>query len=300
MPFVGALRRASMMGLILLGAPGTVLAEPPAAPGVVPAPERTAAREAYTAGLRASEQGEYRRAAELFAEADRLEPHAVSLRSALKAAIVAGDPLLAMGIAERAAGRSLPDDVRELVALVQMEHGPALGRIVLRCPGVDPCQGSVDGGALSPGVPRWVSPGRKDVALAQGTRRTRVVVSVTAGGLSVVAPPDAARRKSAVSEAPATTPGAWLRTTFWVGLGATSVLSAAAIASAVDTEQRHDLYLETGNDADEGRASQTRTNVLFFSAVGLAAATVVSGILGFGVYATPAAGSSTSWPTARF
>mgnify|MGYP000104924352 CR=1 FL=1 len=52
----------------------------------------------------------------------------------------------------------------------------------------------------------------------------------------------------------------------------------ATIISAVDTENLHDEFEQTGQNADEGEDAQLRTNILFFSTIGLALATAAIGL----------------------
>jgi hypothetical protein len=74
---------------------------------------------------------------------------------------------------------------------------------------------------------------------------------------------------------------------FYAGLGATAVAGGLAVGFGIDTANRHASFARAcgtdapscGNLASEGRAAQTRTNVMLGVTAGLGAATVVTALL---------------------
>lgn len=56
-----------------------------------------------------------------------------------------------------------------------------------------------------------------------------------------------------------------------VSVGVTMALGTATILSAIDTEERWDIYEETGEGAHAGEASQSRTNALLGTTLGFVA-----------------------------
>lgn len=247
----------------------------PAAGAAVSKADEARASAAYEAALVAIHDRDYARAASLFAEADAIVPNVVALRSAIDAAVLAEDPVLAVRLSERAAHRPRDGALEACAtkALAEFEH--RVGRIKVECP-ASPCSAMVDGTSTAIGEPLVVAVGDHSVVIDDGARVTRREVEVEAGA-TAVATPWTAQELSAQAETPAGG-GGWSPAWFWVGLGTTAVLGGFTIWSAVDTRDRHDEYLETGQGADEGRASQLRTDVMFFVTLGLGLATAAVGI----------------------
>jgi hypothetical protein len=236
------------------------------------------ARAAYDRGAKAYDTGDFSTAAVEFARADALAPNATVLELALKSSIKADDPILAMPLVERAEGRNAQGQLAETARAARERFSPRVGQLVVRCSG---CTATLDGALTAVGVKSWVLAGSHEVvvSLASGARE-RVPVQVAAGALVNVepAPKFVVRPPPPVPAEPKSSPGApgdgrISPVLFWVGVGATLVLGGAAVASAVDTRNRHEAFLQSPSEAasQDGRASQIRTNVL----IGASAATGV-------------------------
>jgi hypothetical protein len=67
---------------------------------------------------------------------------------------------------------------------------------------------------------------------------------------------------------------------FWLGVGATSALTGATIASGVDSNARYDDFAaaRTIETRDSGQASELRTNVLLGTTIVAALATTAIGL----------------------
>jgi hypothetical protein len=65
---------------------------------------------------------------------------------------------------------------------------------------------------------------------------------------------------------------------FWASLGLTAAFVAGTVASGVDTKNKHDTFVETGELRIAGHSAQVRTNVLFGFTSALALATAGLGI----------------------
>jgi hypothetical protein len=258
-----------------------------------------AARAAYAEGTRAYDAGDPSTAAEHFARADRLAPNPAALEAALRAALRADDPVLGMDLVRRAKGREIEGTAAELVEQARAEFQQRVGKLVIVCA---PCRSiTLDGKPAETGRMRWVGSGPHLVELDWGEGSERRLVTVAAGKTVRFTPSrderaaDAAVGDEAPSaEAPAkprstatTTPHApppirglstgW----FWATAAVGGALGAAAIASAVDTADRHEAYVAapTLQAAADGKAAQTRTHVLLGFTGAAAVSAAVMGIV---------------------
>lgn len=267
------------------------------------------ARDAYDAAIAAASRGDHALAAAEFARADRLAPNPVALESALKAAVLADDPPLGMALVERAAARTPRSAaLDEALRRARKRFEGRAGRLRVGCPAGARCRATVDGQPADVDEPTWVAVGEHAVEIDLGGRPERRTVRVDAGATVTVEPanpyaapatPPQATPGVKAEAAPAALPparpaapteprrsttdrgdavGSAGLSPVWVlaGAGATAALGAVTVASAVDTKNKHDAYERSALGAEEGRASQTRTNVLF-------AATAVVGLATAGV-----------------
>jgi hypothetical protein len=245
---------------------------------------RDDARAFYDEGLAAVEAGDAASAARAFARADALQPSAVALTSALRAAIEAGAATLAMELAERSAARA-PETEQ------QRDHGAAArdardrfgattARLTVSCAEGHRCSAMLDG-ELALDQPHWLGVGPHRLAVTiddvaservldvRGGERVALVLEPAPSSGNTIAPPSPANVSAPPpmdASGPVADAGlspAWLL----VGVGVTALLGTGAIISAVDTRDRHDTFSATGRGAGDGEASQLRTNVLFFSAL---------------------------------
>lgn len=251
------------------------------------AAERSTADEAragaaYEAALVAIRAHDYARAASLFDEADTLVPNVVALRSAIDAAVLAQDAVLAVRLSERAAkrpaNRALEASARK--ALDKFEQ--RVGRVRVECAG-HPCTAMMDGSPAPVGESLVVAVGSHSVVIDDGVKVTRRQVEVAAGTVTVAAPsaPEALAEPSSPA-ADDEEQGGWSPAVFWVGLGTTAVLGGFTIWSAVDTRDRYAAYLETGEGADDGRGAQLRTNIMLVTTLSLGLATAAVGVFAVG------------------
>jgi hypothetical protein len=244
---------------------------------------RARARALYDGATAAAERGEYAAAARLFAEADRLSPTPIALKSALRAALLADDPVLGMELVSRAEGRELPPDIEKSVEEARSAFSARVGQVRVRCPSGARCRARVDGRTLVIDEPTWIGTGTHLVEMDVDGRPSTRQVEVTAGGEALVEPPLPPRprpvaRKPAKTESEPTSGlhPAW----FGVAAGLSAALAAGSIASAVDTKNRWDTFQETGDGAEEGRDAQLRTNVLFFTTIAVHLGAAALGIFG--------------------
>src|SRR5262245_44386169 len=93
----------------------------------------TTARDAYDRGAAAFAQKDYAVAASEFARADELNPHPAALLAALKAAVLANDPLLAMQLADRADSRPRDEGTARAAEAARAKFSTRVGKLVPRC-----------------------------------------------------------------------------------------------------------------------------------------------------------------------
>ena len=253
--------------------------------------ERSDARAAYDDAARAYEAKDFPRAARGFARADALAPNALALKLALAAAVQAGDPVLAEELAVRAERRDASADVQELARSAHRFAKGRVGTIRIACSGTPTCTAEIGGRKLRDGETIIALRGPVVVAFtsAEG-RASRVDVDVPEGGLAIASEPSplATAPPRAASAAPREPPAAsgsggakgLPPVFFWLGVGATSALTGATIASGIDSNARYDDFAaaRTVETRENGRASELRTNVLLGGAIVAALATTAVGL----------------------
>lgn len=270
-----------------------------------------AAHEAYERGARAFGQGSYAVAATEFARADELGPTPAALEMALKASILAEDPVLAMTLVDRAAARPANASVAAQVARAKDRFSDKVARLSITCPA--PCSAKVGAEPAALGVARYYRAGNYVIEITAGGPPELFAVQLPAGAdvqwkpppkappvdTSAPATPSSSASASAIvtasarpSAAPlAPPPQALSPAWFAVGLGVTAVAGGLAIGFGVDTLSKHDAFLLQRSDAgaSAGLDAQLRTNVFFGVTAATAVATAVLGYLVFRTPASPAA-----------
>lgn len=250
-----------------------------------------AAREAYNRGAAAFTAKRYAEAANELARADALAPNPVALASALKAAELADDAVLAMTLADRAEQRPGAGEAALTAARrVREALGARVGKLSVRCAVVRSCAVTVDADPFPVEQQRWVNAGAHAIEISAGATVTRHTVTIEGGksldfhepsaGPSPTLPP--AREPAATPiEKPIAPPPArgispaW----FWIGAGLTAASGGVLIWSGVDTLGQHDDYYNRRTlDPASGQAAQTRTNVLVGVTSALGVATAALGI----------------------
>jgi hypothetical protein len=278
------------------------------------------AHEAYERGTAAYRRGDYATAAREYAAADALSPSPVALQAALDAALRADDPVVGTTLLERASARPRTGGLDSIVAAAERRFAKLTGHVRFAC-GARACLASIDGAAVDASQSVVVRVGAHTVIVqSDGASATQSVtvgpdetVEVRAPHNPPPAPPPAAPAVAPTSAAPGDRgarpgpspgnagaeppqapdseerrglPRAW----FIVGLVATGVAGGAAIASGVDTLDKHSSFVgdcqgaviasgaHCGQRGVDGQSAQMRTDVLVGVTGGLAAATAVTAL----------------------
>jgi len=287
------------------------------------------AHEAYERGTAAYRRGDYATAAREYAAADALSPSPVALQAALDAALRADDPVVGTTLLERASGRPRTGGLDSIVAAAERRFARLTGHVRFACGG-HACLASIDGAAVDASQSVVVRVGAHTVIVqSDGASATQAVtvgpdetVEVRAPqnpppapaqpppGAPVVAPssPPPEPPRAPEREERGGLPRAW----FIVGLVATGVAGGAAIASGVDTLDKHSSFAgdcqgsviapgaNCGQRGVDGQSAQTRTDVLLAVTGGLAAATAVTALFVRWHDVRVAAGPASVWLAGRF
>ena len=256
--------------------------------------ERTAAARAFDRGTQAALNEDWEAAGQWFETADRLSPAPLALMNAMEARRRAGQDMRAATLALRAQ-ETYPDDENVQAMAGQLLEGAAAQYVRVDVTCDDDCSVEVDGG-LAGGTSFFVEPGVEHTVVAEFEHgRVEQALSGEAGetrNLSFEAPP--------APVAPPAGPGQPLdlrdpfrfpKATFIIAAALTAGAGAVTIWSGVDTLNRVDAYEDAveacgGGDCPEGRrlladgqSRERRTNALIGTTAGLAAVTVVIGVL---------------------
>ncbi len=254
---------------------------------------RRLAREEFAQGKTAFEAGDYLRAAALFESAYRHAPHHDALWNAARALELAGEKAQAANLYTQYLTAAPPDARdRDRATASRRALSEALGRIeiqgAVQAPRVD--------GAPVDSLTVFVDPGEHIVrARVDGADVERVIqvaagaaASVVLGRASGAAPAQSVGAAAQPTGAPLAPPsparppnGRPLSPAFfYVGLGLTAVAAGLTIASGVDTLNAKASFdtLPSGAALDSGTFKQDRTNVLFWTTVGVGVITGASAI----------------------
>lgn len=267
---------------------------------------RAQAEAAYGQGVKLHEHADYLRAARAFARADELLPSSVALRAALDESLQASDPVLAMGLVDRAARAPNDGPLSERAAAVRARFAGAVGRISISCPTGMRCLATIDGESTRLAAPQWVRVGQHTVTTQLGDDEAQQrLVAVAAGEtLDVPVKPrtqPASAPSLLASPSPSPSIGAvaaaeedrhrarGLSPVFvYVGAGLTVAAGVATLVSGLDTRKIHDDFVAAGCAAaaasgcnalgTRGTNARTRTNVLAAGTAVVGAATVAVGL----------------------
>lgn len=290
------MRRAVVTALLFaLALPGVAQAEP------------SPAKVAYDRATTEFEAKSYSAAATDFALADELSPNPVALESALKASLLADDPLLGMELVERAKTRPSTPALEGLVGKAKDAFAKRTGKLTVRCPEGHVCSATLvvagaSGGVaripLETGKPRWLRAGTLVLDTTfEGTYARHQIDVLPESDVSFEvpkpAPPPPPREEK---PAPPVEPPPPRRTAhkkdmhgahpafFGVTAGLFLASAGVTIWSGVDTLDLHQKWLDHGEDSvrQEGLDAQLRTNVMF-------------GVMGGGAVATTLVGIFTDW-----
>ncbi len=270
------------------------------APRPTPAPtaptsgeaDRAAAHEAYEQGKAAFAARDFLRAGQLFLDAYARAPHHDPLWNAARAFDLGGEAARAANLYTRYLEVAPPDGLdRDRATAARKELATRLGRLDVVARGVDAVK--VDGVAIE-GTTTYVAPGDHVVtgrARDGASRDVRAQIKVAAGASASVVleppPPAAPPPPPPSSSSTAATmpvraeprgPRVLPSSVVWIGAGLTAALGVVTVVSGLDTldaKHRYDTA-PTGSLLDSGRAKETRTNVLFWSTIGVGTLTGIA------------------------
>jgi len=240
-------------------------------------PEVMAARAAYDRGVALFDAKDYAGAARAFAEADATVRNDVALGAAIDAAIRADDPVLGMGLVDRAEGRPIAN-----VAEARAKFSKRIGRVRVTCSG---CTATLDGAPLTIGSARVVALGDHALLLEQNGKRDARTVSITPGQTIEIAwaPPI---DKPPIEKTASGVSPVW----FWVSAGTTAAFGAVTTVSALSVRDTREDFDALGcarveksgcrELADRGEGQQRLTNILLGVTIVSATTTTILGVYG--------------------
>lgn len=267
--------------------------------------EPSPAKVAYDRATTEFEAKSYSAAATDFALADELSPNPVALESALKAALLADDPLLGMELVERAKGRPSSPAIDALVTKSKDAFAKRTGKLTVRCPESHVCSATLvlagaSGGVarmpLETGKARWLRAGTLVLDTTfEGTYARHQVDVLPESDVTFEVPKPAPPPPPPVKPVDPPSPGRSLLAPkkdmhgahpafFGVTAGLFVASAAVTIWSGVDTLNLHQEWLDHGDETvrQDGLDAQLRTNVMF-------------GVMGGGLIATTLVGVFTDW-----
>jgi hypothetical protein len=287
-----------LLAMLLLGSLASPAAAQDNASAPTPAQVRAAA-EAFDLGRQSYKDGRYAEAAEQFERADSNAPSSTALELAIRSRDKAGD-LDRAGTLATLALTLYPDDenIAKVAPDVVSRAGAAAFELTVTC--AEPCeiadgQQTVHGNAARQRT-LFLSPGTHSLraGYASGKTESKSVDAVAGGSGSVdfggptaeveagaAPPPERIEEPAPPAEEEHKSRGL-PPTVVWVGAGATAVAGGVTIWSGIDTANNPGADKVKAecpkNDTScplykEGRAKQTRTNVLLGVTGGLALAT---------------------------
>jgi hypothetical protein len=264
------------------------------------APRLDAATKAKAAakfkeGERAFQRHEYEAAAAAFEAAYDIAPHPAALFNAATAHQKSGKLTRAANLCARYL-RDAPenDPRREKANALLGELTPKLGRVEVQDRGASDVE--LDARSLE-GPVTYVDPGDHVVTARFGDKGVQRKISVVAGSLVrvVLEPPkketsaaleeegegrEEGRPSDAVKDAGKGSSKPLSPAIFYVGVGVTAVLAGVTVWSGIDTNKaRSDFDARpTQSGLDEGKAKQSRTNLLIGATAAAGVGTAVIGI----------------------
>lgn len=281
--------RTRPLALALL-APALLLAAP--APARAQGDDKARAAAKFKEGERAFKRHEYAAAAKSFEEAYGIAPHPAALFNAATAHQKAGELTRAANLCARYLRDAPEDDARREKANALIgELIPKLGRVQIAELGAKNV--ALDGKAVDAEIV-YVDPGDHLVSGEFGDKIVQRKLTVVAGSLvkvSLEPPKPASTALEEEGEADSPLPTAEPErdragekplspTLFYVGLGVTAVLGGVTIWSGLDTNSAREAYDEapTQSGLDDGKAKQSRTNLLLGATAVAGVGTAVVGL----------------------
>lgn len=247
-----------------------------------PEADRTAARH-FTDGQKAFAAGDYPHAADEFEAAYRDKPHYAPLWNAARSWQRAGDDVRAANLYARYLREAPPDAPdRDQATAALRALAARMGRIEPHASGVDKLE--LDGKRVDAPVV-YVVPGEHVAEADDKGKRVRKVVTVGVGQqVSVtlapepVAPLVGPPRKSEQPVAPEPSRKPLPPIVTVIGGVLTAAAGGLTLVAALDTKKKRDAFPDDRTQVrlDEAFASQTRTNVLLGTTIGLG---VITGVI---------------------
>lgn len=168
--------------IALLSATGLLAASAAADP-------RADAKAAYQRGVAAHKRGDEAAAAREFAAADAALPNATALLAALQAVAKTDDAPLAADLLDRKK-READAKVAEAAAAVEARFKDRLGWVHLDCGSAPSCDAQLGERAFGSGTDVRVAAGTHTIRVRRGEADVPVMVTVRAGGVAKVVPPE--------------------------------------------------------------------------------------------------------------
>jgi len=258
--------------------------------GVARADATREAGEAYDEGARAYDARDYATASQRFALADEKVPSGRALELAMASALLAGEASLGMDLVVRAERRSVDGSLAALAARLRKRFAGAVGSVTLVCAKGRGCKGTLEGRALTAGLPRHAVPGPHTVEITRDDGSTLAVsVSLSPGEDTIATEPSTGPAPAAPPERPrAEAPSArdgLSPVYFGVGAGLTAVGIGAAVGLTARTAGLHADFRAAPSEATSaaGDAAQTAARVMWgVSAVALVGTVVLFVLTDFG------------------
>lgn len=246
------------------------------------------AREAYDQGARAYDAKDYALATTSFARADEKVANGRALELAMASALLGGDATLGMDLVVRAERRSVDGTLASLAASLRKRFAGGVGSVSLVCAKGHSCSGSLEGRALTPGLPRHAAPGVHKVEITSDDGATTNVVVTVERGADTLATEARANPPSALTPPPPPARGEPPRPQsglspvyFGVAAGLTTLGVGTALGLTIRTSDLHEDFRAAPSRAtsDAGNAAQTSARIVWGVSFVLTAATVALFVL---------------------
>jgi hypothetical protein len=261
----------AVMTVTTIAGAETTQVEPPSATSPSSDDRRRMAHERYDEGKAAFAAGDYLLAARLFMETYRLAPHHDPLWNAARAYELGGEPVRAANLYTLYLDVA-PSDARDRdrATALRKDLAVRLGRMDL----LGGATGLTVDGEPAATATIYVAPGDHMVrGIISGKEVERSVTMAAGSTLSVAltlpreAPPP--RVEPERHRRPLPTP------VFYVGAGLTAIGAGLTVASGVDTENTKTAYDHAPSSSllSDGNSKQDRTNILFWTTLGLGVTT---------------------------
>jgi hypothetical protein len=246
------------------------------------ADDHAAAREAYDRGASAYDAGDYVRAARELRRAHDIVPNDVTLELAMKAASKADDPCLTMELVVRALRVGQSSSSSSLSATreeARDKMARRVGEVIIHCTDSATCSATFDDAPHPTETPACALVGEHRVVITTAGERQAFRVQVHPMATSEVTASSTTLAQPASVVTPRETRGGLSPAWFWLGIGVTTVLGGATIASGIDTQNRYDAFVShpSAEGSTDGAAAERRTYWLTGGTVVSALASVALG-----------------------